>query len=83
MLSILKMCCQLPNTVEYYLNSLGGSVDGFAWINHTPLSNPLCGQGHAVLRLLGLEVQSVAEAQDKARPPTWGSKQETWLYSVF
>lgn len=56
------MCCQLPNVVEHYLNSLSGSVDGFAWINHTPLSNPLCGQGHEVLRLLGLEVQSVAKA---------------------
>lgn len=62
MFSIYKMCCQLPNVVEHYLNSLSGSVDGFAWINHTPLSNPLCGQGHEVLRLLGLEVQSVAKA---------------------
>lgn len=76
------MCYQLPNTVEHYLNSLLGTVDGFAWVNHTPLSNPLCGQGHTVLRLLGLEVQPVAEAQDQARLPTWGSKQETWRYSI-
>lgn len=49
-----KMCCQLLNTAEHYLNF--GSMSGFAWINHTPLSNPLCGYGHVVLRLLGLEV---------------------------
>lgn len=61
MWSIHKMCCLLPDTVEHCLNSLSGCVDEFAWINHT-LSNPLCGQGHAVLRLLGWEVQSVAEA---------------------
>lgn len=82
MLSIHKMCFQLPNTVEHYLNSRLGSVDKFAWINHTPLSNLLCGQGHAVLRLLSLEVQSVAEAENQASTPTWGSKQETWLYST-